>query len=169
MIPPIADLLCEEAVVSYLREVARLSEGNYMTEDWVFPTQCHLLLSHGRRFTATPPPSDLVGMPDRYCYSNAAQYALEHRHTGLVYAEGYALPYGVDFPLAHAWCVRPDGTVLDPTWDDAAGRAYVGVAIRDPQRWPRDGGGVLQDPERGFPLLKGGLPEGALVTLGRPI
>ncbi|MEU0900054.1 hypothetical protein [Streptomyces massasporeus] len=73
-------------------------------------------------------------MQAHHCYSNAARYAYEHRHTGLVYAEGYALPDGVDFPLAHAWCVRPDGTAVDPTWADKPGRAYIGVAFRDPQR-----------------------------------
>jgi hypothetical protein len=28
----------------------------------------------------------------------------------------------------HAWCAHPDGTVEDPTWDDA-GRAYLGIAF----------------------------------------
>jgi hypothetical protein len=169
MITPIVDPLCEDTVVSYLRDVAKLSEGQYDTEGWAFPTHCHLLLSHGRRFTTTQPPTDLVGMEPRLCYSNAARYARVHSPAGLIYAEGYALPHGVDFPLAHAWCVRPDGTVVDPTWADTPGRAYIGVAFREPQRWPHDGGGILQDPERSYPLLKGGLSEGTLLPFGRPL
>lgn len=166
MITPIVDPLCEEQVATYIQDVARLSEGNYNTEGWAFPTHYHLLLSHGRRFAATPAPADSIGMQPRLCYSNAARYAREHL---LTYAEGYALPDGVDFPLAHAWCVRPDGTVVDPTWADKPGRAYIGVAFRDPQRWPDDGGGILQDPDRSYPLLKDGLPEDALLPAGRPL
>ncbi|MCZ0984152.1 hypothetical protein O1L60_46175 [Streptomyces diastatochromogenes] len=108
-------------------------------------------------------------MEPRLCYSNAARYARDHRSEGLVYAEGFALPGGVDFPLAHAWCVRADGTVLDPTWADTPGRAYIGVAFRDPQRWPYDGGGILQDPDRSYSLLKDGLPEDSLLPAGRPL
>jgi hypothetical protein len=170
MITPEVDTLGEDTVLSYLRQVAKLSEGHYYgTEDWVFPTRYHLLLDHGRRFTATPPPTDLADMEPRLCYSNAARYARAHRPDGLVYAEGYALPQGVDFPLAHAWCVRPDGTVVDPTWADAPGRAYIGVAFREPQRWPKDGGSILRDPARSHSLLKGGLLEDALVPVGRPL
>ncbi|MFS0691857.1 hypothetical protein [Streptomyces nitrosporeus] len=169
MITPIVDPLSEEAVATYLHDVARLAEGNYNTDGWAFPTLYHFLLSHGRRFTVSPPPPDLTGMEPRLCYSNAARYARDHRSEGLVYAEGFALPGGVDFPLAHAWCVRADGTVLDPTWADTPGRAYIGVAFRDPQRWPYDGGGILQDPDRSYSLLKDGLPEGSLLPAGRPL
>ncbi|MGW0670644.1 hypothetical protein [Streptomyces sp. NPDC002746] len=169
MIASIVDPLSEETVATYLQDIARLSEGNYNTDEWAFPTFYHLLLSHGRRFTASPPPSDLTGMEPRLCYGNAALYARSHPSAGLVYAEGFALPEGVGFPLAHGWCVRPDGTVVDPTWADTPGRAYIGVAFRDSQRWPYDGGGMLQDPDRSHPLLKDGLAEDTLLPIGRPL
>ncbi|MGW4548494.1 hypothetical protein ACWEN4_19285 [Streptomyces violaceorubidus] len=169
MITPIVDPLCEETVVSYIRDLARLSEGHYDTDDWVFPTHYHLLLSHGRRFTATTQPTNPVGAEPKECYSSAARHARDDRPGRLIYAEGYALPHGGNVPVGHAWCVRPDGTVVDPTWADAPGRAYIGVGFREPQSWPYDGGGILQDWQRSYPLLKGGLSEGALLPYGRPL
>lgn len=109
-------------------------------------------------------------MPDRLCYSNAARFALAHRGDDFIYAEGFALTHvGTDFYLPHAWVVRPDGTVLDPTWDDEPGRAYLGVAVADPRLWPVDGGGLLQDFERALPLLRDGFPPDALADRGRPL
>ncbi|MCZ0984151.1 hypothetical protein O1L60_46170 [Streptomyces diastatochromogenes] len=53
MITPIVDPLSEEAVATYLHDVARLAEGNYNTDGWAFPTLYHFLLRHGRRFTVS--------------------------------------------------------------------------------------------------------------------
>ncbi|MFB7836167.1 hypothetical protein [Streptomyces sp. NPDC056056] len=108
-------------------------------------------------------------MPNRQCYMNAARYAQDHPEEQLLYAEGFARMQRMDLDLAHAWCVRPDGTVLDPTWDTAPGRAYVGIALKDPTLWPLDGGGVLSDMERTLPLLMKGIPTDALALRGRPL
>ncbi|WP_372407481.1 hypothetical protein [Streptomyces luteireticuli] len=161
----------ETELVDIIRQHAELSGHAYKTPGhWAYPTPFHLLLALARRFTAVPSPHDLVGMPDRLCYSNAANYALAHRGQGLVYAEGFALTHaGLDFHLPHAWCVRPDGTVLDPTWDDAPGRAYVGVPVADPLMWPVDGGGLFADFGRTLPLLRDGFPEAAIANVGRPL
>ncbi|MFJ9378871.1 hypothetical protein [Streptomyces sp. NPDC101455] len=163
------DVHCEETVLSYLRTVAQLHDrGNYATQTWNFPSAYHLLLRHGRRFSPAAAPADLAPMDRRQCFSNAARYAA--RHPGLVYAEGYALPHEVDAPLAHAWCTRPDGTVLDPTWTDSPGRAYIGLAFGAPQLWPHDGGGILNDPDRSHPLLQNGLPDGTVLDeVGRTL
>ncbi|MEU9413610.1 hypothetical protein AB0E08_49075 [Streptomyces sp. NPDC048281] len=161
----------EDGLIHHIRQHAELSEAAHRTpEDWSYPSSFHLLLALGRRFTPTPSPDDLIGMPDRLCYSNAARYALAHRNEDLVYAEGFALTHHqFDIALPHAWTVRPDGTVLDPTWDDLPGRAYVGIAIADPGLWPVDGGGLLQDFHRLKPLLRSGIPQTALAQLGRPL
>ncbi|MER5836028.1 hypothetical protein ABT116_35705 [Streptomyces sp. NPDC002130] len=65
------------------------------------------------------------------------------------------------------------------TWRSSRGRAVRGpigalfvrrpLSLVAPHPLPGDGGGVLQDPERSFPLLKDGLPEEALLPLGRPL
>ena len=62
-------------------------------------------------------------------------------------------------------------------WRSGRGRAVHGpigaLFVRRPlsrRPTPAAGdGGVLQDPERSFPLLKDGLPEDALLPLGRPL
>lgn len=161
----------EDDLINHVRQHAELSEAAYLApESWTYRSQFHILLALGRRFTPTPSPDDLIGMPDRLCYGNAARYALSHRDEGVVYAEGFALTHaGLDFYLPHAWVVRPDGTVLDPTWDDAPGRAYVGIPIADSSLWPDDGGGLLNDIDRTLPLLRDGISRHALADLGRPL
>ncbi|MFC8006854.1 hypothetical protein ACFUCH_12040 [Streptomyces olivaceus] len=161
----------EDGLIHHIRQHAQLSEAAHCVPgSWTYQSQFHILLSLGRRFTPTPSPDDLIGMPDRLCYSNAARYAQSHRDEGVVYAEGFALTHaGLYFYLPHAWVVRPDGTVLDPTWDDAPGRAYVGIPVADPSLWPDDGGGLLDDFDRTLPLLRDGFPQHALADLGRPL
>ena len=162
----------EEGLVDYIRQHAEFVQKTYcVPKGWRYRSQFHLLLALGRRFTPVPNPSDLTGMPAGFCYSNAALYARAHRENeGVVYAEGFALtPAGIDVYLPHAWIVNPDGTVLDPTWEDAPGRAYVGIPIADPALWPVEGGGLLHDFNRTLPLLRGGLSQHALAALGRPL
>nr|WP_024126848.1 hypothetical protein [Streptomyces sp. F2]AHE39612.1 Hypothetical protein pFRL4_379 [Streptomyces sp. F2] len=170
--PTATVIAAEDGLIRYLRQHAELIvKGAYdIPADWRYRSQYHLLLALGRRFAPTPRPEGLIGMPDRLCYSNSAQYAKEHQEESLVYAEGFALTHaGLDFYLPHAWTVRPDGTVLDPTWDDEPGRAYVGIAVTDPRLWPFDGGGILQDFDRMLPVLRDGFPRNALADLGRPL
>ncbi|MFD8727776.1 hypothetical protein [Streptomyces sp. NPDC059611] len=170
--PDASVIAAEEGLIRYIRQNADLSvQGAYsIPADWSHQSQFHLLLTLGRRFTPTPRPEGVVGMPDRLCYSNSAQYATEHPEGGLMYAEGFALTHvGTDFYLPHAWTVRPDGTVLDPTWDDEPGRAYVGIAVADSGLWPLDGGGIIHDFERLMPILRDGFPQNALADRGRPL
>lgn len=61
--------------------------------------------------------------PARACFSNAAEQVLAD--PTLVYVEGYACTKTVPIPLAHAWVMRPDGRIQDPTWSD--GLAYAGI------------------------------------------
>ncbi|MFJ9895399.1 hypothetical protein ACIQPR_19020 [Streptomyces sp. NPDC091280] len=164
-------LAAEEGLIEHIRQHAKLSHGAYHTpDDWTYPSPFHLLMALGRRFTPVPHPGDVPAMPDRLCYSNAARFALAHQGDDFIYAEGFALTHvGTGIYLPHAWVVRPDGTVLDPTWDDEPGRAYFGVAVADSRLWPVDGGGLLHDFERILPLLRDGFPLDALADRGRPL
>lgn len=60
----------------------------------------------------------------RMCYNNAASLAVSENW---YYAEGYACPKKLKLPLMHAWCVRPDGSIVDPTWED--GTDYFGAVF----------------------------------------
>ncbi|MFK0157927.1 hypothetical protein ACIQVK_38400 [Streptomyces sp. NPDC090493] len=164
-------MAAEDRLIDHLRQHAELYTSTQPVHaSWSHPSQFHLLLALGRRFTPVPSPDDLIGMPDRFCYSNAAHYALTHGDEGVVYAEGFALAHaGLEVYLPHAWVVRPDGTVLDPTWDNAPGGAYVGIPVADSRLWPLEGGGLLQDFDRTLPLLRDGFPPDALADLGRPL
>ena len=125
----------EDGLIHYLRQHADLVDhGGYaIPADWSHPSQFHLLLALDRRFTPAPRPGGVKSMTERLCYSNCAQYAQDHLDEGLLYAEGFALTHvGTDFYLPHAWIARPDGTVLDPTWEDEPGRAHVGIVVSDP-------------------------------------
>lgn len=58
------------------------------------------------------------------CYRNAFDLALAHPGE-LTYCEGRALSCAL-VPVEHAWCVTPDGQVVDTTWHGDE-QDYVGV------------------------------------------
>lgn len=60
------------------------------------------------------------------CYKNAGNLALED--DTLVYCEGWAYKPGI-IPLHHAWCVDPNGEVIDPTWGTGEGHEYLGIGL----------------------------------------
>ncbi|MFT9789146.1 hypothetical protein ACMZ5E_23350 [Streptomyces rhizosphaericola] len=64
--------------------------------------------------------------------------------------------------FAHAWCADSEGRVVDPTWSDLGGSAYLGIVLPPDTRTQRHGawGGVLESPETLFPLLRNGLDSG---------
>ncbi|WP_414170973.1 hypothetical protein ACMATS_38325 (plasmid) [Streptoverticillium reticulum] len=155
----------------HICQLADQLEHVYDTRSWTYRTQHHLLLDLGRRFTTTPTtpaPRRLPAMPAGQCCNNAARYAHARHEHGLVYAEGFALDVAGAY-LPHAWCVRPDGSVLDPTWQNAPGRAYIGMLVADRRLWPVEGGGLLEDFRRLLPILRDGLPQQALAVYGRPL
>lgn len=59
------------------------------------------------------------------CFSNSQRLAIAHPE--LTYVEGYALNV---IPVHHAWCVDPDGAVIDVTWERRDSNRYFGVPIR---------------------------------------
>lgn len=102
--------------IKYIEMVAGLSRSRQSIEAF--------LLQWGRPFPNVeqpPPPKSQA----RECYRNAALLAMSD--ASLTYCEGFAVAPDL-FPMSHAWVVRENGTVLDPTWPD--GNDYFGVAIK---------------------------------------
>ncbi|WP_280465841.1 hypothetical protein [Nocardia brasiliensis] len=158
----------ENAVVDYIRMIADVTtQAGHGRPEWVYRSAYHLLLALGRFFVPAPRAPGIPKMPDRYCYENASVTANANASDGLLYAEGFATPGAVmGLPLAHAWCVTPDGTVVDPTWQDS-GAVYFGIALADSAIQPPYAGGLLSDFEQCLPLLRDGVPATALADIGR--
>ncbi|MEU3400632.1 hypothetical protein [Streptomyces filamentosus] len=158
----------EERLVGLVHELAGRQEQHLGEHPgWAHQTREHLLLALGRLFTIAPRSHRPIGMPDHRCYENAALYA--SGTPGLMYTEGVALVNtgnGRHIHLSHAWAVRPDGTVIEPTWDEP-GRAYFGLPITDPVLWPLNADGLLSAFDKPLPPLRDGLPTGALGAVGR--
>src|ERR1035438_7217539 len=82
----------------------------------------------------------------------------EFPYASQAYVEGYAInPWVARHPVAHAWCVDPEGFVVDTTWDE--GVDYFGVPFRMEyvrrRADARKDYGLIDNEEMGFPLLTG--------------
>jgi hypothetical protein len=86
-----------------------------------------MILARGRVFRPAPLPARYERGEMRECYRNA--YRLAASHPRLMYVEGFAARPGVPIAVAHAWCVRPGGWVVDPTWPDSEDCEYRGIVI----------------------------------------
>jgi len=84
-------------------------------EGFVYASTEAFLLAHGESFTPGPLPRRYARVRGELgqCYGNA-QRIWRASDGQLDYCEGYSL--GSVIPMLHAWCVEPDGTVVDPTW-----------------------------------------------------
>lgn len=129
----------------------------------VYTSMWALVLDAGRLHTWAPYPGNLAPGEAGRCYRDAAR--LSASETDLLYAEGWAWSgLGAE---RHAWCVRPDGSVVDPTWTDAT--AYLGVTIPRPTLDVLAPHGQLLGPSPGEDWLRDGVPAGVLVDVGRPV
>lgn len=81
--------------------------------------------AYGQSFKAAPKPADVKKMPLGECYVNATKLVLQR--DDLDYAEGWAHPDGIPFPILHAWAVTKDGTVVDPTLNHPEKSQYFGI------------------------------------------
>ena len=87
------------------------------------------------RWQTFPDPKEKV-VDDRYlvdvrpgrCFGNACRLTRMFRE--LTYVEGYAYSYSDidEVEVKHAWCITPDGEVVDVTWDNG-GFAYEGIVF----------------------------------------
>lgn len=91
------------------------------------PNIYSVTLEHGREYDTAPLPPDVTRGPAKQCFQNAINIADDDE---LVYTEGYVLRPGVPMLIHHAWCVTPDGTVVDPTLDRPEECAYYGIEFQ---------------------------------------
>lgn len=96
-----------------IKQYAQLGAGYY-----------RFLQAHGRLWTPQPLPEDIAPGPKKACFETAGRLALED--DSFTYVEGIAFNL---FPTAHAWVVREDGLVIDPTWDNPETCQYFGLAF----------------------------------------
>jgi hypothetical protein len=144
-----------ESLVDYLRAHASYVEGMGMRGDgWVLNSPHHAVMRYGRIFgSAVKLDRIFEDKKKGMCYMNALHAALRYRD--LTYVEGYA--YDGTIPIHHAWLVRRDGRVLDPTWGYRPDAVYVGIPFRTTWALDRvvaqDRYGLLEDidPRRGLP------------------
>lgn len=86
------------------------------------------ILAHGRAWEPTAQTFKGWRGKQKECFGNAAKLVL--REPSLTYVEGYATAI---IPFHHAWCVTPDGTIVEPTLrigkrdKDHLPRGYFGV------------------------------------------
>ncbi len=85
-----------------------------------------LVLAAGQETRGTALPARYERGRQRMCYANAAQLALGE--PGLLYCEGYAVSSEMPLALHHAWCLTPNGEVVDPTWERSDRCVYLGIA-----------------------------------------
>jgi hypothetical protein len=109
------------------------------------------ILDHGMKFKTDGRSFPRLGRM-KECFKNSFELAASE--PDLIYCEGYAL--GAVIAVHHAWCVRKDGTVVDPTWK--SGEDYFGVPLRLEYvvKFIDDTGcydSVIEDYRRRFPLL----------------
>ncbi|WP_432184923.1 hypothetical protein [Streptomyces tendae] len=141
-------------VESHLALVSRLDHDG--TAGWKYQSVYELVAACGRWYIPAALPAGIRGLPERQCFANAAATEREHPH--LAYTEGFAVAANSPLPTAHAWCTNADGHVIDPTWSDHEGGAYLGIALpthlrpRAPHNW-----GVLEAPDSLYTLLRNGL------------
>jgi hypothetical protein len=82
-------------------------------------------LTHASFFVPAARPKQYRKRKDKACFYNAQELAVEK--DDLIYCEGQALTAGgYVTEVEHAWCVTPDGMVVDVTWA-APGLSYFGV------------------------------------------
>jgi hypothetical protein len=96
------------------------------------------VLKHGRWFLPRPLPNGMWKGAQRCCFANAVIAAFLFK---LRYVEGYAIGQA-GLAVHHAWNTNEQGDLLDCTWWNGAGRAYIGVAFNTGRAadacWSRD-------------------------------
>jgi hypothetical protein len=153
---------------------ARARSGGQL-DGWRFAGTAALILALGRLFDApaAPLPPAERGDPDTW-WANAAEYAAAR--PGLAYVEGWAAPpngarLGMHQP--HAWCAV-DLAAVEPTrgWNPGT-TTYLGVPMTpDYVRHLHDEfgpGPLLWDSPAAAELCRTGVPDDALVDVGRPL
>lgn len=115
----------QQEIVDHIAMMVTLRKSMSLPSGFLYAGMEDLLQQHGQFWAAGKLPRGVrYGVP-KHCFQNAQDLVDKHP-TKYRYVEGLAL--GV-IPVHHAWCVTPDGTVVDPTWRDGATSTYFGVEI----------------------------------------
>ena len=117
----------ESVVVQYLRALLP-TRPQRRPQDVPLMSAAAFLMAHGRIWAEGARPRNIQPGAAQACYQNAFRLATHHPRE-YRYAEGIALVPKFNVPVEHAWCVTDEGTVVDPTWDDAESAFYFGVAF----------------------------------------
>jgi HK97 family phage portal protein len=170
-----AELLTDE-IMAFLEAVS--SQKGSAPAGWAHGSVEELVLQSGERFKAVALPPGVDDAALGQAYRTAFQLVDTRPDLELEYVEGFANLKSLPVPIRHAWTVTKAGQVVDPTFDrfrrDGKVVGYVGVRIPTSLTRltviARERYGVLDDPERGYPVLKMGLkysPEQARDDHGR--
>lgn len=80
---------------------------------------------HGREFHVAVRPWHMTMDGEKQCFKNATLRMISEN---LIYCEGFVFVHGV--PIHHAWCLDPEGRVVDPTIPDQERWEYVGIPMQ---------------------------------------
>lgn len=127
----------------------------YDTSEFLHASFADAIFANAHAGLCAPRPADVEQGEMRQCYANALHLSLER---GWLYCEGWAQSL---MGLEHAWCIDDDGNVVDPTWDDTVGGAYIGVPMAASfalqLAYENDRYGVFtNDYRRGYRILRHG-------------
>lgn len=146
----------QDKMKDYLEQITRLRR-DHIPKGWKWPCIEAMVRSEGMGFSSmeTEVPEHLRG-PMGQCFQNAWKAVVLSEHE-LTYCEGYA--WGI-IPALHAWVMRPDGVILDPTWaGQVAATSYYGVPLKYhfvlKFRQKNRSISILDAWEDGMPMLRG--------------
>lgn len=166
----------ETALIGWVAGAAAMTRSAARNDptaaEWTHLGTHALLIERGRLFTAPEHPRAALGRAGE-CWANATYYAEDHEPAvyveGLVVQPGHA-GYGMDTP--HAWCAV-DSMAIEPSPGWAPGSTYLGLPLADDYRRElqhRYGiGSLLWDSRAARDLMRHGIPDDALVDVGRPV
>lgn len=117
----------EAVVVQHLRTLLP-TRPQRRPQDLPLVSAAAFLMAYGRLWAEGARPRTIQPGAAQACYQNAFRLATRHPRE-YRYAEGIALLPTWHVPVEHVWCVTDEGTVVDPTWDDAEHAFYFGVAF----------------------------------------
>lgn len=161
----------QEQMLQYLNLLSNTIGGAH--SDWSYSNFPALLLNNSRFMQSQPLPAGMDRGKVKACYYNSQVAVLSQPE--LTYVEGYAIRDGLLLPLPHAWVMTPEGTAIDPTWENNRG-CYLGVAFntdwlmellsdRAARGWADENSVFEGNYLEQFSFLQEGLPPAALASM----
>lgn len=117
------------------------------------------VLENGRAWEPQELPAEFQALrgQQKECFKNAADPVFNFDER-VRYVEGFAMAEGLPLAIHHAWLVDEHDRVLEVTWPEA-GTEYFGVEFGYDKlaetALARECYGVIDNPEEGWPLLRG--------------